>query len=222
LTADSAESDHALPNPSVTDALWLESLRKLSKTNPAEARQAVWDWFQTLQAPSQNHRLDWLFAQGIAPTGPEGDCEGIVMNLYGSFWLAGLDRLVRLGQLLGGIGWTGKTFNSDGSGYNRLTRTSRIPAFMTMPTYRFRRINGELVGFDFFHSIEPSPLAPYQPVRAIKYDAAQHNNPLVLPRTRDELVQVIPGVYLGRATLRSGNNWKVVGYFGLRSPQRGR
>jgi hypothetical protein len=91
-----------------------------------------------------------------------------------------------------------------------------------MPTYRFRRINGELVGFDFFHSIEPSPLAPYQPVRAIKYDAAQYNNPLVLPRTRDELVQVIPGVYLGRATLRSGNNWKVVGYFGLRSPQRGR
>ncbi|MCH8544224.1 MAG: hypothetical protein LAT61_11695 [Alcanivorax sp.] len=203
------------------DVLLLESLRSLSKTDPAQARQAAWEWFQTLQSTQAQSRLDWLFSEGVAPTGPEGDCEGIVMNLYGSIWLSGLDRLVRLGQLFGGIGWTGKTFNSDGTGYNRLSRSTRIPAFLTIPGYRFRHVDDELVGFDFFHSIEPSPLAPCQDVRAIKYDAPQHNNPLVLPRTRDELVQIIPDVYLGRATLRSGDSWKVVGYFGLRSPQRG-
>jgi hypothetical protein len=141
------------------------------------------------------------------------------MNLYGSLWLSGLDRLVRVGQLLGGMGWTGKSFDlKKGTGYNRLSASTRIPAFLTMPTYRFEKVNGELIGFHFFHSLETSPVPPYPQVRAIKYDAPEHANPLVLPRTRDELVEIIPDVYLGRALLRKGSDWQVVGYFGLRYP----
>lgn len=198
-------------------------LKEWVKTQPELAKEDAWDWLQELQAPSEHHRLAGLFARGEAPEGPDGDCEGIVMNLYGSLWLSGLDRLVRIGQLLGGMGWTGKSFDqASGTGYNRLSGSTRIPAFVTMPTYRFQRINGELIGFHFYHSLEPSPLPPHPQVRAIKYDAPEHANPLVLPRTRDELVEIVPDVYLGRALLRKGNDWQVVGYFGLRYPCGGR
>ncbi|MDF1820191.1 MAG: hypothetical protein P1U64_01370 [Alcanivoracaceae bacterium] len=220
MSTQQATLNHPLHTVTEDDIQRLDDLRTLFSSKPAQARLAAWDWLQELQPTGEHHRLPTLFARGTAPEGPHGDCEGIVMNLYGSLWLTGLDRLVRLGQLLGGIGWAGKTFDDEnGTGYNRLTRSTRIPAFLTMPTYRFRRVKGELIGFDFYHALEPSPLPPHQEVRAIKYDAPAHNNPLVLPRTRDELVQIIPGIYLGRATLRSGNSWKVVGYFGLRAPR---
>lgn len=205
-----------------SDAERLQRLRALAAKNPSQTKQMAWDWLRELQKPSQNYRLSWLFAQGTAPDAPAGDCEGIVMNLYGAPWLTAMDRLVRLGQLLGGIGWTGKTFKQDGTGYNRLTPGSRIAALFVMPRYQFKTINGELTGFHFFHAIEPSPLAPHAQVRAIKYDAPIHANPLVLPRTRDELVEIVPNIYLGRALVRNAHDWRVVGYFGLRFPMGGK
>ena len=201
----------------------LERLRSLATKEPERAKNAAWKWFGELQAPAQHHKLPWLFEQGTAPEAPHGDCEGIVMNLYGSPWLAGLDKLVRLGQILGGIGWTGKSFDTvTRTGYNRLTATSRIPAFLTMPTYAFDRIKGELIGFRFHFAEEVSPAAPKTNVLAIRYDDPAHANPLVLPRTRDELVEIVPRVYLGRALLQEKGGWQVVGYFGLRYPAGGR
>ncbi len=204
------------------DSARLQQLRELAVTHPVQARTDAWTWLRELQAPSEHDRLHGLFAEGTAPEQLDGDCEGIVMNLYGSLWLEGLDRLVRLGQWLGRIGWTGKSFNAaNGTGYNRLTASSRIPALLAMPGYRFRKIAHELIGFDFYHSVETSPVAPFGKVRSIRYDSPEHGNPLVLPRTRDELVELLPGIYLGRALLRDGQGWKVVGYFGLRYPRGG-
>lgn len=203
-----------------SDSDRMKRLRALAEKRPEQAKQQAWDWLRELQAPAQNYRLSWLFAQGTAPEVPAGDCEGIVMNLYGELWLTVVDRLVRLGQLFGGIGWTGKSFDSAaGTGYNRLTASTRLAALFVMPRYKFERVNNELIGFRFFHALETSPLAPHALVRAIKYDAQQHANPLVLPRTRDELVEIVPNVYLGRALLHDEFDWRVVGYFGLRYPR---
>lgn len=205
------------------DATHLSQLRERAKTDPSGARTDAWRWLIELQAPSEHHRLHELFAQGTAPEAPDGDCEGIVMNLYGSVWLKGVDQLVRLGQWVGGIGWTGKSFDAkNGTGFNRLSPGTRIPALMVMPTYRFRRVNGELIGFDFHHKLDTSPVSPFGQVRSIRYDDPAHANPLVLPRTRDELVELLPGIYLGRALLNEGGRWEVVGYFGLRYPRGGR
>lgn len=212
---------HASTYRPESDAERMQRLRAISAKNPAHAKQLAWDWLCELQTPSEQYRLSWLFAQGTAPEAPEGDCEGIVMNLYGALWLDAMDALVRLGQKLGGIGWTGKTFHRDGTGYNRLTPGTRIAALLVMPRYKFTTVNGELTGFHFFHAIEPSPLAPHSLVRAIKYDAPAHANPVVLPRTRDELVEIAPNVYLGRALVRGQFDWRVVGYFGLRYPVGG-
>lgn len=207
---------------SSTDHERLTRLRALAVDDAPRAASEAWAWLVELQAPAEHARLPWLFAQGTAPDGPDGDCEGIVMNLYGEPWLVGMDRLVRLGQWLGGIGWTGKTFDAAaGTGFNRLTSSSRIAALVAMPTYAFTRRGDELLGFRFDHAIEPSPIAPHARVRAIRYDAPEYENPLVLPRTRDELVEIVPGVYLGRALLRGRYDFQVVGYFGLRGPRGG-
>lgn len=217
-----AESSFAVDRPE-SDAERLQRLRAGVVHHPQRTKQEAWSWFRELQAPTQHYRLPWLFAQGTAPEVPLGDCEGIVMNLHGSPWLVGLDRLVRLGQALGGIGWTGKSFGPvSGTGYNRLTSSSRLAAMLTMPRYKFTHSNRELIGFHFFHALESSPLPPHATVCAIKYDAPVHANPLVLPRTRDELVEIVPHVYLGRALLREDHGWRVVGFFGLRYPHGGK
>ncbi len=205
-----------------TDNQRLQSLRQSAAINLEHAQQQTWAWLRELQASTEHYRLPGVFSQGTPPESPDGDCEGIVMNLYGAAWLVAVDRMVRLGQWLGGIGWTGKTFDPvTGTGYNRLSPGSRIAALLVMPRYRFTRVKGELTGFRFFHGLEPSPLPPHATVRAIRYDAPEHANPLVLPRTRDELVELVPGIYLGRALVRSAYDWQVVGYFGLRAPRAG-
>ena len=213
---------HGQPHQPESDAAKLTRIRAQAESNPGSAKVEAWQWLKELQAPDQHYRLSWLFSQGTAPEVPHGDCEGIVMNLYGSVWLGALDRMVRLGQVLGGIGWAGKSFDRDkGTGFNRLTGSTRIPALLATPTYKYRQVNGELIGFHFFHDIEPSPLSPHADVLAIKYDAPAHANPLVLPRTRDELVEIIPDIFLGRALLRNAHDWQTVGYFGLRYPVGG-
>lgn len=212
----------ATPLTSAADSDRLRRLRSLEADEPARARAEAWSLFEELVSPREHARLPWLFAQGRAPESPDGDCEGIVMGLEGAPWLVALDAAVRLGQLLGGIGWTGKSFDAHaGTGTNRLTRSSLPVATLVMPRYRFRMKGGELVGFPFHHAIERSPVSPFLDVRAIRYDAPEHRNPLVLPRTRDELVEIVEGAYLGRALLREGATFRVVGYFGLRFPRGG-
>ncbi len=205
------------------DARRLEALRDRAKKDPTGARDAAWDWLAEFQALGTHDRLPALFAHGTAPKAPDGDCEGMVLGLYGARWLDGVDRLVRIGRFLGGIGWTGKSFDPQtGRGYNRLTASSRLPMFLAMPTYRFETKNGELLGFRFDHRVEASPLSPDQQVLAVVYARPEYGNPLVLPSTRDELVELVPSVYLGRALLCEGDRWRVVGYFALRHPVRGR
>lgn len=212
------------PTPSQqADLERLQNLRALAAREPDRARSAAWDWFRELVAPARHAVLPWLFAQGTPPPVPDGACEGLVMNLYGSPWLVLLDRMVRLGQLLGGIGWTGKSFDRErGTGYNRLTRSSRLAGLLVMPTYRFERLGGELIGFRFHHAVETSPVEPRPQVLSIRYDDPAHGNPLILPRTRDELVEIVPGVLLGRALLRGSRGWEIVANFGLRHPRPGR
>ena len=208
--------------PPVSDQAYIEELRNMSVKQPEKAKALAWDLLKALQNPDQQYRLGGVFALGTAPESPHGDCEGINMNLYGAAWLRGIDLMVKLGQRLGGIGWAGKTFNAkNGTGYNRLTPGAKIAALLVMPHYKLRKINGQLIGFDFYHGIDNSPVAPNIPVRALNYNAPEFKNPLVLPKTRDEIVEIVPNVFLGRVLIRNDYGWNVSGYFGLRYPVGG-
>lgn len=216
--ATTTEVGHATASRSSRDERRLAVLRSQAvNEGPRSASRAAWAWLSEFQDPAQHARLGVIFALGTAPACPDGDCEGQVLGLYGDAWLHIVDQLVRAGQLLGGIGWTGKTFDApSGRGYNRLTASARVPMGLAMPTYRFRRMGRELIGFDFEHRIDQSPFAPHGQVRAITYDLPEFKSPLVMPNIRDEIVELVPGVYLGRVLHRHHGSWRLVGYFALR------
>jgi hypothetical protein len=182
-----------------------------------------WTRLTALDATRDAARLAALFTSGSPPESPDGDCEGRVLGLSGTPFLRFVDVLERLGQALGGIGWTGKTFDPEtGTGYNRLTRTSRLPLFLAMPRYGFERRGGQLIGFRFDHRVEASPMPDATMVRAVSYENPAYANPLMLPRTRDELVELTPGLLLGRALLHDeSDGWQVVAWFALRHPVGG-
>ncbi len=208
-----------VPAP-LSDEQRLNNLRAQARTNPDLAKENAWELLKELQHKSQFHRLPWLFAQGNgAAEAPHGDTEGMVMNLHGSFLMRTLNNAVALGQLLGRIGWTGKTFNREtGTGYNRVTSSTLIPAILAMPHYKLHKQGKELLGFDFHHRVDTSPVAPHLQVRAITYDEPSFKNPLILPKVRDEIVEIVPDVFLGRVVYKVKHGWEVVGYFALRYP----
>jgi hypothetical protein len=197
----------------------LTRLRELAGKDLVSAQEQAWNWLCSFKTLDTHHDLGWLFAEGTAPKSPVGDCQGEVLGLFGALWLDSVDRLVRVGRLLGGIGWTGKTFDpASGTGYNRLSPGSFIPMKLVMPKYRFKKVNGEYIGFHFDHKLDYSPLSPEQQVRSISYANPNYKNPIVLPDTRDELVEILPDVYLGRALYKEDGQWRVVGFFALRQP----
>jgi hypothetical protein len=117
--------------------------------------------------------------------------------------------------------WRGKTFGPE-TGHNRLSPLAKYTLRAVAPRYRgMRRIGAEVAGFAFTHRIDTAAAAPFNQVRALDYSPAHYRNPSVrtfpIKRTRDEIVELLPGLYLGRAllTLPSGEV-RLIAYFALR------
>lgn len=195
----------------------LASLRGLSEVSLEQSREGTWEWLRELGSSNDQEGLSWLFSQGSAPESPDGDTDGMMVGLLSGrpdITLAGW--LQSIGTRLG-FGWTGKTFDPEGgTGYNRLTPRSQIPMTILCRGYSFRRVGDEIVGFDFDHRLEPSAYDPAIDVRAIIYASPEYGNPGPVDRTRDEIVELVPGVHLGHALLQSGDEFDRVGYFACR------
>lgn len=162
-------------------------------------------------------QLAALFARGDAPEGPQGALEGLIIgNLFGipEAYLA--NPLLKIDPT-----WRGKTFEAD-TGFNRLAPLARYAMPVIAPLYRgLRRVGAEMEGFGFNHRIDTAAISPYNTVRALDYSPEEYGNPSVrtfpIKRTRDEIVELLPGLYLGRAllTMHSGEV-RLIAYFGLR------
>lgn len=199
----------------------LAELRELATTNPTRARDAAWQYIRELGSNDDRAALIELFSHGTAPAGPDGKMEGqIVGKLFGipEAYLA--NPLMRINPV-----WSGKTLDlAAGTGFNRLGLISRLAMPIIAFGYRgMRRVNDEMEGFDFNHSIDKGLIEPRIAVRALDYGVPAYKNPSVrtfpIKRTRDEIVEITPGVYLGRAllTMPSGEV-RLIAHFALREP----
>jgi hypothetical protein len=68
--------------------------------------------------------------------------------------------------------------------------------------------------------VSPGKVDPDRETLKIDYDSDE--NPGFLIRDiLDELVQVVPGAYLGKVLLRrgGGEEWRLIGYFALQPPE---
>lgn len=205
------------PASAASDASVLDDLRTLSLTSPALARQHAWTYLQELGESSRRDQLAALFANGAAPEGPHGALEGqIVGNLFGipEAYLA--NPLLKINPT-----WRGKTFEAD-TGFNRLAPVAKYAMRAIAPRYGgLRRVGSEMVGFAFSHGIDTAAIAPFNKVRALNYGVEEYRNPSLrtfpIKRTRDELVELLPGLYLGRALLTMYNkDIRLIAYFALR------
>jgi len=195
----------------------LNDLRQLARTSPVLARRQGWDYLRELGNSGRREQLATLFARGEAPDGPHGALEGLIVgSLFGipEAYLA--NPLLKIDPA-----WRGKTFTAD-TGFNRLAPLARYAMPVIAPLYRgLHRQGSEMVGFAFDHRIETAAISPYNTVRALDYSPEKYCNPSVrtfpIKRTRDEIVELLPGLYLGRAllTMHSGEV-RLIAYFALR------
>jgi hypothetical protein len=216
MTTTSEPRSHSHPSTS-PQASVLTDLQDLAGTAPALARSQGWHYLQELGKSNRRDQLASLFARGTAPAGPHGAQEGLIVgDLFGIPEAHLANPLLKINPT-----WRGKTFDTE-TGFNRLAPLARYAMRFVAPGYGgLRRVGPEMAGFDFNHSIDTAAVAPYIKVRALDYGVPEYRNPSVrtfpIRRTRDEIVELLPGLYLGRAllTMHSGEV-RLIAYFALR------
>ena len=116
--------------------------------------------------------------------------------------------------------WLGKRFNAaEGTGDNVLLGSARWPAKLLWPLYATREARGGRSAFDFETAIEPSKDEPLTEVMKIDYHDLDSNPSLLIRSIRDELVEVVPGAYLGKMLWRhDAERHTLLAYFALRQP----
>ncbi|MBO0680911.1 hypothetical protein JRC04_25875 [Mycolicibacterium sp. S2-37] len=197
----------------------LTELRDVAGERPAVARRLIWAYVRELGDHARHEQLAELFARGAAPEGPHGAMEGLIVGkLFGIPEAHLANPLMKIDPT-----WRGKTFDVEaGTGFNRLSPLAKYTLRAVVPHYGgLHRVGPEVHGFGFDHCIDTAAVAPFNQVRALDYSPAQYRNPSVrtfpIKRTRDEIVELIPGVYLGRALLSMPDGERrLIAYFALR------
>jgi hypothetical protein len=213
--------------PSVTDAQSaiasrVGELREQAASEPIEARDAAWHWFQQLGEEVARDRdagsaaLSELFALGTPPAGIDGRTEGI---LVAPLIASPVDRAMRAIEGLVGLPWLGKRFDAGANrGDNVLRQSARIPAKLFWPLYSTRPLGDDRSAFDFETRVEPSEDDSSVEILVIDYVVMDSNPRFVIKRIRDELVEIVPGANLGKVLWRHGDgSYALIGYFALRN-----
>lgn len=210
-TADSAADDR------------LEWLRKSVAEGQSGAVDSAWSWIVELStladndADSAEAQLNDLFRLGTPPVDLDGPTEGILVMTTTN---PALDTVTRAVTALW-MPWQGKRFDSDsGTGDNRLTRSTGLVGKLLWPLYSMRDAESGKLAFDFATYVEAGKDDPDRQVMVIDYANVESNPRLVIRSIRDELVELVPGVYLGKILFNTGTDrFSKIGYFALRTPR---
>jgi hypothetical protein len=217
------QPDPLAPRPEEVEA-YVAALQELAARNPLQARRHAWDQIRlagtraTGPARGEAHEsLNRMFRLG-GPPEPEldGPYRGMLVAPPA---LKGADPLLRAATRAW-MPWVGKRFDAKTArGDNLLLRSARVPARLIWPAYRLEEADSRhLSGFRFRTWTGPGEIDPGVDVLKIDYDSADNPRPLVRD-ILDELVQVVPGVYLGKVLLRRGGRPRPIGWFALEPPE---
>ena len=200
----------------------LEWLRDSVKTHPEGAADSTWAWIEELSkragsdSESADSDLNELFRLGTAPTDLHGATEGMLVMTTTN---PKFDVVVRAITSLW-MPWQGKRFDKEAAtGDNRLTRSTGVVGKLLWPLYSMRDHTDGKLAFDFETYIEAGKEDPDVDVMVIDYADIEDNPKLVIRKIRDELVELVPGVYLGKILYNTGSGYFKLGYFALRTPR---
>ena len=201
----------------------VEALRTLANSDQESARDLCWALFKELGSRAPAHAdaavaLDELFHLGTPPERIDGQTEGILVAFV---WRRPVN--VALRAITGAwMPWLGKRFDAAGaSGDNVLLTSARWPSKLLWPLYRTRAAEGGRAAFDFETAVEPSKDDPSMRALKIDYHDVAENPRLLIRSIRDELVEIVPGAYLGKMLWRhDAERHTLLAYFALREPSR--
>jgi hypothetical protein len=159
--------------------------------------------------------LNDLFRRGrVPPAWLDGPCQGtLVTTIFGR----GADRST---HLLGSfyMPWRGKAFDAaTQSGINLFSAASKPLIRPFDPAVRDDSRPDLVRAYPFRTYLAPGVIDRDRRVLKIDYDIP--SNPFgLIRRVLDELVEVAPGYFLGKAHLRALGHWRTVAYFTLETP----
>lgn len=196
-------------------------LRALAQEDPAAAGKAAWTYIEHLRTlattdhDEADKHLNELFRSGDPVDALDGPTEGIlVMTTTNPLTDAAVKLITSLW-----MPWQGKRFDSpEATGNNRMTESSALASKLLWPFYSMKDARAGKLAFDFKTYIEAGKEDPDCQVLVIDYGAVDSNPRLLIRSIRDELVEIVPGVFLGKILFRlPGDRYSKVGYFALRT-----
>ncbi|MCB0925678.1 MAG: hypothetical protein KDB50_14235 [Mycobacterium sp.] len=200
----------------------LEWLRESVKAHPEGAADSTWAWIDDLSkrsatdASGADSDLNELFRLGTAPTDLHGATEGMLVMTTTN---PKFDAVVRAITALW-MPWQGKRFDKQAAtGDNRLTKSTGLVGRLLWPLYSMKDHADGKLAFDFKTYVEPGKEDPDVNVMVIDYAEIEKNPKLVIRKIRDELVELVQGVYLGKILYNTGSGFYKLGYFALRIPR---
>lgn len=196
----------------------LTALREKAKSDQAGASAEAWDWLRQLRdSDLRNYdraadELETLFRAGRPPAELHGRTEGILVM---TTTLPILDRTVTAVTDLW-MPWEGKRFEAEG-GSNRISARASTPLRLLWPLYSMTQTDEGTLAFNFTTHVEESrdKDAEEQKVLVIDYKSIETNPRLLIRSIRDELVELVPGVFLGKILFRVSGRYLKIGFFAL-------
>jgi hypothetical protein len=201
----------------------VRTLREQARSAPDAASDDAWEWFLDLKQQSRSDlasadaELNELFRLGTVPEGLDGPTEGILITTTTN---PVLDPAVRAITALW-MPWQGKRFDAEAaSGDNRMAQSSRLPVKLLWPFYKMADVADGKLAFDFKTYADAGKDDPDIQVLVIDYADVADNPAFVIRSIRDELVQIVPGAFLGKILFRRprSERYDKIGYFALRTP----
>lgn len=220
-----AASEAPTPDPSSSaTGQRVAELRALSEKDPSAATDQTWGWFDALKARAGEDQdaaaaeLNELFRLGSPPSDLDGPTDGMLVTTTTNPLL---DPGVRAITSLW-MPWQGKRFDSvAATGDNRMVESSSLPSKLLWPLYSMKDAADGKLAFDFQTYVEAGKDDPDRQVLVIDYANVESNPALLIKQIRDELVEIVPGAYLGKILFKPpvGGGYEMIGYFALRAPR---
>jgi hypothetical protein len=203
---------------------YVGALQVLAEADPDLARRQTWNQIRLAGMRTSRRRaeahdsLNRIFRLGTLPEPMlDGRFDGVAIT---PTTFAATDPVLRTLSSVW-MPWLGKRFDVETqTGDNMMLPSARLSSKLFWPSYRFRSMgDGRYAAFPF-RTYEGAGMIDTDR-RVLKIDYDWDENPSFLIRNiLDELVQIVPGVYLGKALLRRARPinpiWRLVGYFVLR------
>lgn len=196
-------------------------MRDIAESDPDLAQEEAWSWIVELGQRVHSRRdtalpeLAGLFATGKPSRMLDGRTEA---RLVSAAVHPLLDRLIATAAQAW-MPWLGTLFDAiHHRGINLVSSSAWLPAKLLWPLYRMARSSSGLLAFEFTSRVEPSVLDRDQDVLVMDYASVAENPWLLVRALRGELVEIVPGIHLGKALLRVGTQHGLLAYFALRVP----